>query len=481
MTLKLAHCPVNVRTIQTAACLATTTLRAVSPGHGIQAQIGPETIRAVEHQVTHRPRGHILTNVGAWSPDGKWIVYDTRSDPAGSLFDGSTIEMVNVHTGHVKVLFHARHGVHCGVVTFNPREPKVVFILGPEHPTPDWQYAFWHRRGVIVDTTDPTGVTSLDARDVTPPFTPGALRGGSHVHVWDGAGKWVSFTYEDAVLARFKAPSPAHDLNLRNVGVSVPGHPVAVGRDNPHNQSGACFSVVVTRTTAEPTPGSDQIKRASEAAWVGTNGYLRADGSRQKHAIAFRGQVVTRQGRTITELFIVDVPENVTLPGAGPLAGTSQRMPYPPKGTIQRQLTFTASRRYPGLQGPRHWPRSSPDGSRIAFLMRDDEGIAQLWTISPNGGQPRQLTHNSRSIASAFTWSPDGRLLAHVMDNSVCVTDAETGRTVRLTPRNDDARAPRPEACVFSPDGSRIAYVRTVPEAGRSYNQIFVLDLVKAD
>jgi len=52
-----------------------------------------------------------------------------------------------------------------------------------------------------VDTAKPGVANNLDARDLTPPFTPGALRGGSHIHVWDSAGEWASFTYEDHVLA----------------------------------------------------------------------------------------------------------------------------------------------------------------------------------------------------------------------------------------------------------------------------------------
>ena len=32
---------------------------------------------------------------------------------------------------------------------------------------------------------------------------------------------------------------------------------------------------------------------------------------------------------------------------------------------------------------PRHWVRSNPEGTQIAFLMRDDNGIVQLWLISP--------------------------------------------------------------------------------------------------
>ena len=109
--------------------------------------------------------------------------------------------------------------------------------------------------------------------------------------------------------------------------------------------------------------------------------------------------------------------------------------------------------------------------------MKDDAGVVQLWTVSPNGGEEQQLTHNAFSIASTFTWSPDGRWIAHVMDNSVCLTDAATGLTRRLTPRSDDATAPRPEACVFSPDGGKIAFVRRISSGGQTFNQIYLLSL----
>lgn len=292
------------------------------------------------------------------------------------------------------------------------------------------------------------------------------------------AGEWVSFTYEDHVLAQFKEATATHDLNLRNLGVSVPRvGGVRVDRDHPRNHDGEYFTVLVSRTTAQPRPGSDEINRAFEEGWVGTNGYVRADGSRQRRALAFQGQVVTANHQTMAEVFIVDLPENLTQPGDGPLAGTETRAPFPPRGVTQRRLTFTAERQFPGLQGPRHWLRSAPDGSRIAFLMKDDAGVVQLWTVSPHGGPPRQLTRNPHPIASAFTWSPDGRHLAHVMDNSVCVTDARTGEMRRITPRTADALAPRPEACVFSPDGRQIAFVRRLTEGGVTANQIFVAPL----
>jgi hypothetical protein len=438
-------------------------------------------LHATERQVTRGPGGRILTNTGVWSPDGQWIAYDTRSDAAGEMFDGTRIEAVNVRSGEVRVLFEAANGAHCGVATWHPREPQVVFILGPEHPTPDWTYCAFHRQGVIVEMTPSVGATTgaprkLDARDLTPPFTPGALRGGSHVHVWDAAGDWVSFTYEDHLLAQFVSPGSDHDVNQRNVGVSVPGRPVRVVRDHPRNRDGEFFTVLVTRTTASPRPGSDEIQRACEEGWIGTNGYVRADGSRQCRALAFQGEVLATAGQPIAEVFVADLPEDLSQAGDGPLAGTGKRAPTPPRGVTQRRLTFTSERRFPGLQGPRHWLRSSPDGTRIALLMKDDAGAVQLWTVSPNGGPPAQLTHNAQSVASAFTWSPDGRWLSHVMDGSVCLTDSRIGQTHRLTPRSVEGTAPRPQACVFAPDGQRLAFVRRVPSRTEPANQICVVE-----
>src|ERR1043165_2151888 len=153
---------------------------------------GERSARGLERQLTAAAHGHILTNINVWSPDGRWIVYDIRSDAEGAVFDGTRIERVNVNGGEVETLYQSKNGACCGVATFSPTQDKVIFILGPENPTPDWQYTATHRHGVIVDCAKPGIAMNLDARDLTPPFTPGALRGGSHVHVFSPDGKWVS-------------------------------------------------------------------------------------------------------------------------------------------------------------------------------------------------------------------------------------------------------------------------------------------------
>jgi len=444
-----------------------------------------------ERQVTSAAHGHMLTSTAVWSADSRWIVYDTRSSPDGSVFDGTRIERVEVGSGRVEFLYASQHGACCGVVTASPVDDRVVFILGPEHPTAEWQYGFNRRQGVVVRTSRPGVIEPLDARDLVPPFTAGALRGGSHVHVFSPDGRLASFTYEDAILDGHPADAAtvgsAREKNLRGIGVSLCGQPVLVPQTHPRNHGATAFTVLATRLTDEPTPGSDEIAKAFEESWIGSYGYLRPDGSRQRYALAFQGHVVTAAGQTISEVFVCDLPaetQALMVAGDQPLQGTLTRRPAPPRGVSQRRLTFTADRRYPGIDGPRHWLRSSPDGARIACLMRDERGIVQVFTVSPNGGEPVQVTRDEWSVASSFSWSPDGRQIAYAADSSIFVVDAASGTSTRLTVP-DTTVPPRPEACVFSPDGRRIAFIRSLaggstqsgdPEAP-VHNQIFVVDV----
>lgn len=389
--------------------------------------------------------GRILTNANVWSPCGEWLVYDTRSDPAGSSFDGTRIERVHVRTGAVETLFTSGTGANCGVATCDPVNGGVLFILGPESPDAAWTYGPARRQGVAIHGGV---VANLDARNLTPPFTPGALRGGSHVHTVHPRGRLVSFTYDDHILTELPPGTPDADLNQRNVAVADFSREVGVRRTHPRNHSGGAFSVVVTRTVNAPTPGSDEISRAYEEAWVGAS-----------RKLAFQGDLVTAEGATIAEAFAVDLPDDLTAFGDGPLEGTATRRPAPPRGTVQRRLTDTTGHRYPGLSGPRHWLRSDPAGRRVGCLMRDADGVVQFCTVSPNGGDVRKVTSNPSPVASSFTWHPDGERVAFVTDGSVCLTDATTGVTTRLTPPEPGLR---PEACVVSPTGEWVAFVQTI-------------------
>ncbi|WP_404306206.1 DUF3748 domain-containing protein [Neorhodopirellula lusitana] len=429
-------------------------------------------------QITFGDDNILLTNISVWSHDGQWIVFDTRIDRDGANFDCDWIGRVHVDSGTVQKLYLAKHGAKVGVVTASPTDERLVFIHGPEHPTSDWSYNAFHRHGCVIaqqasSTDDAIWQSSrLDARDIVSPFTPGALRGGSHVHVFSGDGQWVSFTYEDHVLATTDEANCQR--NQRNVGVSVPVQSVVVPKTHPRNQDGSHFSVLVSQTSDNPRPGSDEISRAYSDAWVGQDGYRRADGGLQKRSIAFIGDCVDESGQTVPELFVVDLPNAVTHAGGGPLCGTSTTRPVPPAGTCQRRITRTTDRTFPGVHGVRLWPRSSPDGEVIAFLMRDDHGVSQLWRVSPRGTDLRQLTTGDLPIASAFSFRCDGAMIACVIGERVCEVDVQTGEVVALTLSDDSGSPPLELACVYSPDGKSIAYLRRLRSAIGEANQVFV-------
>lgn len=403
-------------------------------------------------QVTFSPRNHQLTNTRTWTPDSQWLVFDVR--PSGASFTGDSIERVNVHSGEVEVIYQAREGAHVGVVTVHPFADQYVFIHGPENPDAQWQYDFHHRRGVVTTLAE---TRNLDAMDITAPYTPGALRGGSHVHVYSPCGQYVSFTYNDHVMHEY---DPA--LDLRNVGVAAPYGPVLPRGQHPREYSGSHWCVLVSQTTAQPQPGSDDINRAYEEGWVSSQ------------ALAFIGDTVSLSGEKVPELFLVELPRTESAwkqAGDAPLAGTDTTLPAPPMGVCQRRLTFTHQRAYPGLVNvPRHWVRCNPQGTKIAILMRDDNGIVQLWLVSPQGGEPQQLTHNTSDIQSAFNWHPSGNWLGFGLEERIAICAADSGAVTFLT--NDHANPPSADAVVFSPDGHTIAWM----EETAGYRQLWTTE-----
>ncbi|MTD77144.1 DUF3748 domain-containing protein, partial [Escherichia coli] len=83
--------------------------------------------------------------------------------------------------------------------------------------------------------------------DIAASYTPAALRGGSHVHVFIPNGERVSFTYNDHVMHELD-PS----LTLRTGAVAAPFGPVNVQKQPPRSSSGSHWGVLVTNIT--PTP-----------------------------------------------------------------------------------------------------------------------------------------------------------------------------------------------------------------------------------
>ncbi|WP_229738652.1 DUF3748 domain-containing protein [Parapedobacter pyrenivorans] len=430
-----------------------------------------------ERQLTTGPKGHTIHHTQVFSRDGQWIVYDTRNDDT-QIGSTGTIEMVNVKTAEVRELYRTpnqtRYGPGVGAATFSPILDRVLFIHGVRNADAFRPYGMTRRTGVAIDVSRPGQPIFMDARDVSFPFTQGALRGGTHAHSWSADGTWISFTYNDYVMEQL-AGTDSSVSDLRMVGVMVPGNVLVDDDAMLENNNGSYFSVVVTKVTENPTPGSDEIDRAFDECWIGVDGYIKPDGSKQSKAIAFQGNVRDKTGQMVTEIFVADLPQDLTQGVSGqPLEGTATTRPAVPAGVEQRRITYSDG----GVEGPRHWLRTTPDGTLVIYLATDDGGVIQLFGISPNGGQPRQLSYNPFPVQGPFNLHPSGQWVAYPADNSLFVTHLSTGESRRITRRFDDADKPV-GAPNWSPDGTSLVFNRYMEHKDGRFLQLFVLQQVE--
>jgi Tol biopolymer transport system component len=305
----------------------------------------------------------------------------------------------------------------------------------------------------------------------------GALRGGTHAHTWSADGKWISFTYNDYLIETLEKSTKGAVKDLRTIGVMTSAKKVKVLVENDENFSGEYFAVVAATVNEKPTPGSDEVERAFDECWIGKEGYTKVDGTKQNYAIAFQGNIRTANGAQVAEVFVADIPEDITQSDKDkPLEGTTTTRANVPKGLIQRRITFTTDRKHPGIQGPRFRLRSSPDGSEVYFLMKDDNGIIQIFSVPTQGGSIRQITNLDHSVQSQFNVSPDGKLLSVVADNSIWFVGTANGETVRVTKRMDDEDRPVGGA-LWSHNGKILVFNRYVSADNKPYLQIVKINV----
>ena len=114
-------------------------------------------------------------------------------------------------------------------------------------------------------------------------------------------------------------------------------------------------------------------------------------------------------------------------------------------------------------------PDWSPDGESIAVAMH-----GSIWNIDPESGIAYEITYSEDAYHSSPDYSPDGRWLVFTADYDhqriqLEVLDTESGEISKLT--DDQAVYTDP---VFSPDGSKIAYVSTNPNG---YFNLYVREI----
>ncbi len=413
---------------------------------------------AGEKQLTFTPKNHDLDNNDNFSPDGRFLCYDTREMEGPGIDNGQTIELVEIATGKETLLYtpavtvigeNPAPGV--GAVSFSGTENKVAFIHGP--PVEDvpvrGSYGKPNRQGAEV-ITDGTGTPAkqggyekswLDFRDIATDrdTIPGAHRGGTHRHEYTLDGKRIGFTYNDFLM-------PEYD---RTVGY-MERHPKA-----PEGASHYFVNLVpiVPKGTAKP----GEIEHASKDSWVGRHGLMRA----------FVGTVRNSDGETYEDsLFMIDIPAEVDITTAD--SGSATRYPSPPKGTRIRRMTHT-------------WAmgtvRGSFDGKQVAYYAKAPDGTTQLFVIPSDGSdkaedpakRPKQATFLPEGTEEGLRWHPSGNTIFSISNGGIVATCVKPGdhfgRSVFLTGQAD---GPPRIKLTSSQDGTLLAFNKTVPTKDES-------------
>ncbi len=463
-----------------------------------EKQIPKERQYPKERQITRSPKTHALDNNDNFSPDGRFLCYDTRGTVySEELSNCKSIEKVEIATGKETVLWdppsvsgeQAAPGV--AAVSWHPFKNKVIFIHGPTlgEVAQHGYYSIRNRTAYEVDGDGRRSYQKVDMRDVENTVTtPGAHRGGTHRHEYSRDGSRIGFTYDDYLL-------PAYG---RTIGFMQPN------ADTPEGYTH--YFALILKPVLPGKSKAGEIERAFGDSWINAEGTMRG----------FIGKVRAANGVDYHhDLFVAEIPKDLDITTADP--GSRERYPEPPEGISVRRLTHGME--VTGIV------RGSGDGSMIAFTARNGNEPDQLYIIKADGSEalPHCLTHHDAPVF-AQRWHPSEARIFYISGGHIFTTRAgdaltvgngtqsgssgalsgssapagigtqashgglagdgpTTGNTVRLTEQARDR-----EQLVVSPDGNRLAYTIRVPTCdrtghlrkdatGNDFRQIFIMDI----
>jgi len=434
-----------------------------------------------ERQITFGNYGHYLNHRQVLSPDGQWVAYDTRNeDPHIAQTD--TVEMVHIDSGEMVRLYQtptqSLFGPGVGAVAFHPHEHRVVFIHGLENNSVDCKYSAARRFGALVEVEKPNTYSHAEARSLPEEQAVqsmgrtgrvlGALSGGTHAHSWNDSG-WLSFTYNDAWLER-RAKIDTTVRDIRSVGFMVPGVPIAIecklGPQTSEEFSGTFGAFLAATVKPSARWGSDEIEYAFEECWIG-----------KEPSLAFLGGVRDIKGTLVNEIFVCKLPSQPELLA---LAGTSNELTLhtevalrPVANCKQRRLTNTTDRRFPGVQGPRNWLVSSPNGETVYATRKDDRGVVQVFGVNVKNGSIQQITDLEHSVEGQISLDAAGTTCSFHCRQRIGLINVPTGET-----RLINTSSPYPiEGAVHFADPGRLVYNRRVGNEQEGWLQIFICEI----
>ena len=100
---------------------------------------------------------------------------------------------------------------------------------------------------------------------------------------------------------------------------------------------------------------------------------------------------------------------------------------------------------------------ASPDGSKLAFVGRGENGTSQVFIANLDGTSVEQVT--TEAEPEAPTWSPDGSKIAYIGQRgdeppNIFLLDLAAGASTQVTSETEGVGAP----LSFTPDGASIVY-----------------------
>ncbi len=437
-------------------------LSALLAGCGERSPVNKFSVMIMtEKQLSFSPGTHALDNNDNFSPDGRFLCYDTRGTVYNeNLANSKSIEKLEIANGVETVLWEppsvtgeeAAPGV--AAASYHPIENKVIFIHGPmlDEVEERGSYNIRNRTALEVDGDGNFSSVKIDQRDVSSEHTTtGAHRGGTHRHEYSRNGKRIGFTYDDYLLQDYDRTIGFMELNA-----SAP-------------EGYTHYFAVILKPARKGESMAGEIEKAYGDSWIDKAGSMRA----------FIGKVRTQNSIDYEyDLFVADVPVDINIRTAS--SGTQDQYPEPPEGIAIRRLTEGMN--VTGIV------RGSSDGTKIAFAAPDEGGIDQVFIISALGAEQEAMQLTSlNSPVSSIRWHPGGEWIFYISDGNVFASStgngAGPGPTIQLS--NDQLSR---DQLVVSHDGNLLAYVIPVATldksgsivkdaSGDNFRQIFSMEL----
>ncbi|HEX3264108.1 MAG TPA: hypothetical protein VHR16_00440 [Candidatus Limnocylindrales bacterium] len=207
---------------------------------------------------------------------------------------------------------------------------------------------------------------------------------------------------------------------------------------------------------------------------------MHADGTKQ-------AQLTDLGGRSLFPDFS---PNGKKIAFGGAVGADAHTEIYVVSATTGKDLVALTSckDRKPGCSND--FPAWSPDGKQLVFIHTDDFNAdetpvnAQVWVMDADGGNAHALTTGAAPKDQVPSWSPDGKNIVYASGTAdsegIWVMAADGSAQVQLSGCLSGEASPCAAGDdfgpVWSPDGTRIAFLRAFQAVGTNDRPVYVMN-----